>query len=80
MSTYSVAHARDNLSKLIAAAERGEEVRIQRNGRPAVRLVSDGPRDIVIDVADLERRMIVPEAGPTNILEILEEMRKERPW
>jgi prevent-host-death family protein len=36
MSRYSVAHAKNNLSALIAAAERGEEVVITRYDRPAV--------------------------------------------
>jgi prevent-host-death family protein len=32
--------AKTRLSELVAAAERGEEVLIARNGRPAVRLVA----------------------------------------
>jgi len=35
----NVHHAKTNLSKLIAAAESGEEVIIARNGKPAVKLV-----------------------------------------
>jgi prevent-host-death family protein len=35
----NVHHAKTHLSKLIAAAESGEEVIIARNGRPAVKLV-----------------------------------------
>jgi prevent-host-death family protein len=35
----NVHHAKTNLSKLIAAAEDGEEVIIARNGKAAVRLV-----------------------------------------
>ncbi|ARJ06238.1 hypothetical protein GCM10010988_14440 [Cnuibacter physcomitrellae] len=35
----NVQQARDNLSRLIAAAEAGEDVTITRRGRPAVRLV-----------------------------------------
>lgn len=35
----NVHHAKTNLSKLIAAVERGEEVIIARNGKPAVKLV-----------------------------------------
>jgi prevent-host-death family protein len=35
----NIHHAKTNLSKLIAAAESGEEVIIARNGKPAVRLV-----------------------------------------
>ncbi len=80
MGTYTVAQARDNLSKLIAAAERGEDVRIQRNGRPAIRLVGDAPKGLVIDVEALKRRQIMPEAGPTDIVEIMAEMRRDRAW
>ena len=35
----NIHHAKTNLSKLIAAAEGGEEVIIARNGKPAVKLV-----------------------------------------
>jgi prevent-host-death family protein len=35
----NIHHAKTNLSKLIAAAESGEEVIISRNGKPAVKLV-----------------------------------------
>ena len=35
----NIHHAKTNLSKLISAAESGEEVIIARNGKPAVRLV-----------------------------------------
>jgi prevent-host-death family protein len=39
----NVHHAKTNLSKLIAAAESGEEVIIARNGKPAVKLVMVAP-------------------------------------
>jgi prevent-host-death family protein len=39
----NVHHAKTNLSKLIAAAESGEEVIIARNGKPAVKLVLVAP-------------------------------------
>jgi prevent-host-death family protein len=35
----NVHHAKTHLSKLIAAAESGEEVIIARNGKPAIKLV-----------------------------------------
>lgn len=38
MPTYTVHQAKTNLSKLIAAAERGEEIIIARDDKPAVRL------------------------------------------
>lgn len=39
----NIHHAKTNLSKLIAAAESGEEVIIARNGKPAVKLVVVAP-------------------------------------
>jgi prevent-host-death family protein len=39
MSVTNIHQAKTNLSKLIEAAERGEEVIIARNGKPAVRIV-----------------------------------------
>ena len=40
MAQVTVQHAKTHLSKLIAAAERGEEVVIARGSKPAVRLVA----------------------------------------
>jgi prevent-host-death family protein len=37
MLTVNMLEAKTQLSKLVEAAERGEEVVIARNGRPAVR-------------------------------------------
>lgn len=39
MTIVTVHHAKTHLSKLIAAAERGEEVVIARGNKPAVRIV-----------------------------------------
>ncbi|MCK9247772.1 MAG: type II toxin-antitoxin system prevent-host-death family antitoxin [Solirubrobacteraceae bacterium] len=39
----SISEAKTNLSRLIAAAERGEEVTIRRANRPVVRLVPIDP-------------------------------------
>lgn len=39
----NIHHAKTNLSKLIAAAESGEEVIIARNGKPAVKIVRVAP-------------------------------------
>jgi prevent-host-death family protein len=40
----NVHHAKTHLSKLISAAESGEEVIIARNGKPAVKLVLVEPK------------------------------------
>jgi prevent-host-death family protein len=41
--TYTIGEAKTNLSKLIAAAERGEPVEIRRGKTPVVRLVPVAP-------------------------------------
>ena len=41
----SVRHAKSNLSKLMQQAEKGEEVIIARNGKPAVKLVPVSARN-----------------------------------
>jgi prevent-host-death family protein len=43
MATFTVHQAKTNLSRLIAAAEAGEEVMIARGSKPAVRLVPVEP-------------------------------------
>ncbi len=45
MATYSVAEAKNKLTQLIAAAERGEAVTITRHGRPVVELRAVGSPD-----------------------------------
>lgn len=45
MTTVTVHHAKTHLSRLIAAAERGEEVIIARGNKPAVRMVAVQPAD-----------------------------------
>ncbi len=40
MSSFSVADAKDNLSRLIREAESGQEIRLTRHGRPVAVLMS----------------------------------------
>lgn len=81
MSTYSVAEARDQLSRVIAAAERGERVSITRRGRVVVDIVARQPaKSVKIDLEELKRRRVMPKNGPTDTLAALEEMRQDRPW
>ena len=81
MSHYSVAEAKNNFSRVLAAAERGERVSITRRGKVVADLV---PRERVkpfkLDVEELKRRRIMPRKGPIDTVEALEEMRNERPW
>ncbi len=46
MTTVTVHHAKTHLSKLIAAAERGEEVIIARGNKPAVRMSAIESADV----------------------------------
>jgi prevent-host-death family protein len=81
MSCYSVAEAKNNFSKVLAAAERGERVSITRRGKIVADLVPrEPPKAFRIDVEELKRRRIVPRNGPINTVEALEEIRNERPW
>lgn len=43
MSSYTIGEAKTNLSKLIAAAERGEPVEIRRGKTPVAKLVPLAP-------------------------------------
>ena len=44
MERYDVLYTRNNLSRLLARAEAGEEIEISRRGRPVARLVPIAPR------------------------------------
>jgi prevent-host-death family protein len=58
MATYSVAEAKDQLSKLIREAAEGEEVNITRHGQVVARLVSTVKRPIRRPSQDLIDRIV----------------------
>jgi len=81
MSVYSVAEARDNLSKLIAAAERGEPVSIKRRGEVVVDIVPrKAAKPYKLDLERLRRNRVRLKSGPIDSVAVLEEMRAERDW
>jgi len=43
MAVYTVAEARNNLTKLLNRVEAGEEIHITRRGKPIARIVPDAP-------------------------------------
>ena len=47
MSTHNVLEARNNLSRLIAESQAGEDVVITKRGTPVARIVPIGPVDMV---------------------------------
>ena len=77
MGKHSVVEAKNNLSDLIARAEKGEEVVITRHGLPVVEIKSlqpmkTGPRPMTpadFDWLDARRVTLKPGAeGPTDLL------------
>lgn len=68
MRNVALSEAKDNLSKFVAAAARGEEIVITRHGKPAAKLVaaSEEPKQ--------QRRA---RAALDNLARLREEMRRE---
>ncbi|URW74389.1 type II toxin-antitoxin system Phd/YefM family antitoxin [Sphingomonas donggukensis] len=80
MATYSIAGAKDQLSRLIAAAEAGEHVVITRHGKPAVELRVVSKTDILpepgTDIrAWLAKRRAERPAADTSSVDVLNELR-----
>ena len=61
MATVNVHEAKTRLSRLIEAAEAGEEVVIARAGRPVVRLVAFGRRSQPRKLGRLAGKLSIPE-------------------
>jgi prevent-host-death family protein len=81
MSRHSVAEARNNLSELIARAERGEEVVITRHGRPVIELkpveqTRAGPRRMTqADTDWLDANRIHPASEGPDSATLIRQMR-----
>jgi prevent-host-death family protein len=80
MSTYTVAQAKNQLSKLIGRALKGEGVVITRRGQPVVELRPVRPPPRPITEADLDwlrahRARIAP--AKTDAATLIREMRDE---
>ena len=83
MSRHSVVDAKNNLSDLIARAEKGEEVVITRHGAPVVELkpvasVKKGPRRMTqADLDWLDANRIELKAGASDSATLVRQMRDE---
>ena len=83
MSSYSVAHAKEQLSKLIDEALAGESVVITRHGKPVVELHSletaalKRPSQQLIDEIAAEARKLAPLG--ISAADFVREMRDEEP-
>lgn len=85
MRQVAVAEAKDGFSRLIAAAEGGEEIGITRHGREVARIVPPRPSDAdsrrgVFETLDARRdelrRRGVPAASHAQMLEWIAEGRR----
>jgi prevent-host-death family protein len=82
MATYSLAHAKDQLSKLVDEALTGEPVTITRHGKPVVHLTPARPvggkamTKETLEWLAQERAKLSALAG-TTWAEIVREMRDE---
>ena len=80
MSTYSLAQAKDQLSRLVDEALSGETVLITRHGRPAVSLRPEQPRPTGLTREALDRieraRKARPPLGKDSVT-LVREMRDE---
>ena len=82
MGTYSIAQAKDQLSRLIDKALSGEIVTITRHGKPVVSLTPSAPPPRPVTKADIEqmrlRRSLRPSSG-ADFATLVREMRDEEP-
>lgn len=78
MSHYSVAEARNNLTKLLDRMLAGEEVVITRRGKPIARLEPEKkqPIGLALDLKWLDANRVTPATGPIEG-SVVEEMRRE---
>jgi prevent-host-death family protein len=79
MATYSIAQAKDHLSKLINEAEAGEQVTITRHGKPVAYLRSAAERPIRQPSRELVAKIVEraeerPSLGE-NAVDIIRRMR-----
>lgn len=66
MSTYTLAEAKAQLSRLISLVEAGEEITITKRGRAVVKLVpSESPRQQMPSLAE-HRALLTPQTEPAG--------------
>jgi prevent-host-death family protein len=82
MATYTLAQAKDQLSKLVDEAQTGEPVTITRHGKPAVHLFAAQPSFRAMTKADLDDLAAFRATMPYQDLssaDLLRAMRDEEP-
>lgn len=77
MAIYNLAEAKARFSELVSLAEQGEEVRVTRRGRPAVRIVVDAPVQKRIDAEMLRTHLARMPCNPVDDGSTVIQMRRE---
>jgi prevent-host-death family protein len=78
MASYSVAEAKNNLSKLLDLMLAGEDVTITRRGEPIASLVPTAPIGRAVDVEWVTRHQVIPASGTDfDSAEMIRQMRDE---
>ena len=74
MSTFTLAEAKAQLSRLISMVEAGEEITITKRGRAVVKLVaSDPPRQEILSLAEHRAQMTPQEESAGEFIRRLRE-------
>jgi prevent-host-death family protein len=80
MGTYSLAQAKDQLSRLVDEALSGEVVTITRHGKPVVSLTPTAPvRLTKTDIDEMRRRAEARPSLGADSVTLVREMRDEEP-
>ena len=77
MASYNLAEAKARFSELVSLAEQGEEVRVTRRGRSAVRIVADAPPQKRIDAEMLRTHLARMSRHPADDGSTVIQMRRE---
>ena len=77
MPTFNLAEAKARFSELVSLAEQGEEVRVTRRGRSAVRIVADAPPLKRIDIERLRAHLARMPHNPADDGSTAIQMRRE---
>jgi prevent-host-death family protein len=81
MTDYTVAEAKNQLTKLIDRALAGEEVVITRRGKAVVSMVSKCPAPgIAIDLEWLKSVQVTPRDPNFDVMEVIRAMKDEDPY
>jgi prevent-host-death family protein len=73
----SIAHAKAHLSELLKRVERGEEIIIERHGKPVARLTAEPAKKEPLDIEALKRHLANMPKSDTPAGETVRKMRDD---